>query len=389
MALNFNEYVLQMAKAVVLRKRDEINGISAEAIEPYLISSKYGRVLSTTGLWETYLTSSVYVMSDFVALDSPLPIKKRPSLKVAQGEIPKLGSMRTVNERTQKEINRLLKDVSDAAVRQAASLLIADIVACQMGIYETLEGIAYQTLSHEGMAVYAPTNVPADLAAGAVDNVGIGIQTDFGLDPLNKLNPTTIAWNDAVNSTPVSDIDNIVMPRALAAGIVPREVVTDLKSINLLLNSKELKENMAGALGVFVPGATVGKPTLEQLNAFAMNKWGFTFIILKHPFMQERDGKQVPIDMWKFGAFAFMGNSKWGDVVWQPCVEGDPASPMGGRVAGRNYFDVDPIMTLAMWNDAPYNASWMSISQGFAEALTVTDCSQMLTFDALTVKPTA
>lgn len=389
MALDFNAYVLQMAKAVVLQKRNEINGIAEAAVEPYLISSKYGRVLSTTGLWENYLTSTVYVMSDFVALDSPLPIKKRPSLRVAGGEIPKIGSMRTVNEKTQKEINRLLKDVSDVAVRQAAALLIADIVACQMGIYETLEGIAYQTLSHEGMAVYAPTNVPADLAAGAVDNVGIGIQTDFGLDPLNKLNPQTVAWSDPVNSTPVSDIDNIIMPRALAAGITITEVATDLKSLNLLLNSNELRQNMAGALGVFVPGATIGKPTLEQLNAFAMNKWGFTFVVLKHPFRQERDGKQVAIDMWKLGAFAFMSNSKWGDVVWTPCVEGDAASPMGGRVAGRNYFDVDPIMTLVMWNDAPYNASWTHFSQGFAEAITVTDCSQMITFDALTVVPAA
>jgi hypothetical protein len=298
--------------------------------------------------------------------------------------------MRTVNETDQEEINRLLKDVSDVAVRQAASYLINDIVACQMGIYETLEGVAYQTLSNEGMAVYAPTNVPADLAAGAVDNVGIGIQTDFGLDPLNKLAPETVAWTDPVNSTPVSDIDNLVMPRALAAGITIQEVVTDLKSLNLLLNSNELRENMAGALGVYIPGAKVGKPTLDQLNAFAMNKWGFTFTILKHPFRQERDGRQVAIDMWKLGAFAFMGNSqRWGDIVWQPCVEGDAASPMGGRVAGRNYIEFDPIMTLVMYNDAPYAASWMHISQGFAKALTVTDCSQMITFAATEVRPAA
>lgn len=385
MAMNFSEYVLTMAKAVVVSKRNEINGIAEAGIDPYLISSKYGRILSTTGLWESYLTSSVYVMSDFVALDSPLPIKKRPSLRVASGELNKIGSMRTVNEKTQKEINRLLKSVTDEAVRQAAALIIADIVACQMGIYETLEGIAYQTLSNEGLAVYAPTNVPADLAVGASDNVGIGIQVNFGLDPANALNPTTAPWSDPVNSTPVSDIDNIVMTRAMATGIRPVECVTDLKTLNYLLNSSELRENMAGALGVFVPGATIGKPTLDQLNAFAMNKWGFTFIVLKHPFIQERDGIRTPLSMWKEGAFAFMGSTQWGNVVWQPCVEGDMTSPLGGRVAGRNYLEADPIMTLSMWNDAPYNASWMHISQGFAEALTVTDMSNVITFDALTL----
>lgn len=383
MALNFSEYVLSRAKAVVVSKRNEINGIAERAIEPYLIASRYGRILSTTGLWESYITSSVYVMSDFVALDSPLPIKKRASLRVAGGELNKIGSMRTVNEKTQKEINRLLKSETDQAVIQAAALIINDIVACQMGIYETLEGIAYQTLSNEGLAVYAPSNVPADLAAGAKDNVGIGIQINFGLDPANALNPA-IPWSDATNSTPVSDIDNLVMQRALATGITPIECVCDLKSLNYLLNSNELRQNMAGALGVFVPGATIGKPTLEQLNSFAMNKWGFTFVVLKHPFVQERDGVRTPISMWKDGAFAFMGSTQWGNVVWQPCVEGDPTSPLGGRVAGRSYLDADPIMTLAMWNDAPYNASWMHISQGFAEALTVTDMSSVITFDSLT-----
>lgn len=374
--MTFSDFVLSQAKAVVVQHSREINGIVESAVQPYLIKSKYGSILSTTGRWDSYMSSSTYVMSDWIALDSPFPIKRRPSLRIASGEIVKIGSMRILNETQQKEVDRLLLSTTDAAVRQAAQYLIADIVACQLGIYETLESMVYQTLSNEGVAMYAPTNVPADLAAGAKDNVGIGFRVDFGMDPKNKLN-ITIPWSDSVNSTPITDINNIVKNRAQTAGIRIIEARTNRSTLDRLLNSTEMKNRFWGSMNVGNP-QEAGAPTVEQANAYFLANFGFQFVIMDRPFIQERDGIQTSVDMWNDGAIAFLSSNTWGDVVWEPTNEARHPIPT------RNYIPSgDDMVLLAMWDESPYNASFMHISQGQAEAITVTNCAQLITLDTL------
>ncbi|MDB5241437.1 MAG: hypothetical protein JWP57_2062, partial [Spirosoma sp.] len=54
---------------------------------------------SVSGKWESFFADNSQVAADIVAMDSPLPLKKRDSLGRASGDIPKQGQERQLNER--------------------------------------------------------------------------------------------------------------------------------------------------------------------------------------------------------------------------------------------------------------------------------------------------
>ena len=69
-----------------------------EKVDPkertYLHKTMLREVYSADQKWEGTSAKTTYVVADMVAMDSPLPIKKRGSLATSNGKLPKVGLRR-------------------------------------------------------------------------------------------------------------------------------------------------------------------------------------------------------------------------------------------------------------------------------------------------------
>jgi hypothetical protein len=55
--------------------------------------------------WSTLTVNSTIVAADIVAMDSPLPLKKRDAIGAANGEITKLGMKKKLTEKQLSDID--------------------------------------------------------------------------------------------------------------------------------------------------------------------------------------------------------------------------------------------------------------------------------------------
>ncbi len=150
----------------------------------YLHRSMLKKEYSPTLRWGSLSTSSTVVSADVVAMDSSLPLKKRDSIKKADGEIPKIGMKLALNESTMNELNILLAvGGQDSEVLRK---LFADTNKAVSGVWERLEFMFHQALS-TGMILVADD-----------DNPGLGIRVNFNHPASNKFGENGICyWNDS------------------------------------------------------------------------------------------------------------------------------------------------------------------------------------------------
>ena len=66
---------------------------------------------SVDGRWASLTGQYTRVAADVVAMDSPLPLKKRDSLEKASGELPKMGMELFLNEKQMTDIDTLHRDL--------------------------------------------------------------------------------------------------------------------------------------------------------------------------------------------------------------------------------------------------------------------------------------
>ena len=78
---------------------EKVNGMNnGEAQRTYLHKTMLREVYSSDQKWEGTSANTVYVAADVVALDSPLPVKARPSVGTSSGKLPKIGMKKALSE---------------------------------------------------------------------------------------------------------------------------------------------------------------------------------------------------------------------------------------------------------------------------------------------------
>ncbi len=370
--MNFYEFAKDEIKAALLVNTEYINGRAADAIDPYLHLQRFTPVYSDSAEWETFSTLGTRVLADIISLDSPHPIKKRASIAQTKGKIEKIATKRTMNETEQMKLREWMMSSNDRLKQRAITMITDDAMACQSGIHETWEAMVYQALSNEGVAIFAPLTDPANVTAGAKDNVGLGVRIDFGFE--NTLN-ITIPWSDRTNSTPIDDITR-VLDLARQKGIRIVEANTNRATFNNLVANTQVKSQYASSIGF--AGTITGSLTLDQLNTFFLSQYGFVWAIREHNFIAERDGVQTAVDMWNDGAIAFVSsNSNWGDLCWTECVEMyEPAS-------GYNYERPEDPILIGLYREKLNSTSWMKITEGQSIAMPVLNPMGIITLDTL------
>lgn len=135
----------------------------------YLHKTMLRNVYSADQKWNSASVNTSYVAADMVAMDSPLPIKKRESLAHASGTLPKIGMKKHMFESDINAIN--IMKAQGAQWIEIANKLTNDPIACSVGIDEQNEANFLTALSDGVVAV------------NDENNTGTALRINFGYLP--------------------------------------------------------------------------------------------------------------------------------------------------------------------------------------------------------------
>lgn len=316
----FLDIVNQFFPKLVVQYTNYLNGTTLP--QPYYHQRFLRTEYSITGKWEAISNYNQRIAADVIALDSSIPLKRRPTAGLISGDIPKIATERQLNE-TQLTQLQLLMGRQEENLPEIRRILFEDIPKVIDGQYEKHELMFLQALS-SGI-----------LLADENTNVGTGIRVDFGYAAANQFT-ASVAWGSA-GYTPLSDLIPVVN-RARVAGFPITRFLLDRATFNQIAASDEAKALVNPLAGL---GSTIGvfDPSINDLNARTQSQWGYQFEIIERQVMVEINGVQTAVTPWEAGQVIGINNENIGALVWAKVAEMD--FPVGGvsyqRAGTNNY----------------------------------------------------
>ena len=281
--------------AIIVGVVTRVNGGKTEL--SYLHKTMLTEELSTDLKWSTLTINGTIVSADVVAMDSPLPLKKRDSIGTADGEIAKLGMKKQMSEKQLSDIDVLVSKKVDNKV--IVDRIFNDAVSCTMGVYEKLEYIFLKGLS-TGIGLVEDT-----------ENVGTGIRIDYGYRPANKFGVTTL-WSDP-SSKPIDDVKR-VLKAAKSKGTNLKFMMMDDATFDNFSANQQTREQYAFSQN-FV-GSQIPVPDLDQVNAMMQKRHKLTIVIVDRTIITERDGKRTVQTPWEENMVVFLETQNVGRLVY-------------------------------------------------------------------------
>ena len=294
----------------------KINGKkeAGEYLHEHVLTTEYTHDLK----WDSASVSDVVVAADVVALDSPLPLKKRGSLARASGSIVKTGMKKSLNESEITNLNilgRLGKWV------QMIAKLFEDTPKCALGIKERVEMMFLEAIS-TGFTIVG--GIIGDTETE--DNTGTAVRVNFGFLDKNKYK-ATIKWGE-LGYTPISDIERAV------AGAESTIAVIWLSKIaySLLRNSDESKRLYANFKSIPIQtNSILPTPNKSQFNEAFEEEYGITFKVIDREIITEKNGKRTKIKPFSVDTLVLLTqDTDLGRVVYGELAE--ETNPVAGVV---------------------------------------------------------
>lgn len=295
-----NTYFRPLITSIV----EKVNGDEKQLtyMHKQLLTPEY----STTLKWGTISKDGRRVAADVVSMDSSLPLKKRESISTAEGDIPKVGQKRYLNERTMTDLDILVRTNGDGDKKgPIIQKLFGDTKSVIEAVWETMEFMFLQAVS-TGVTVISDQ-----------DNVGNGIRIDFNHPDSNKFG-AVVKWSDVANATPVSDLTRVA-DRAEDKGHQVTVVMMDRATWNNFRNNNEVKQLYAANVGI--PGSNIPSPTLTQVNAAMEANYNLTIQVINRTVTVERDGVQKVLKPWGAGMVALVPAGRLGTLAWGTLAE--------------------------------------------------------------------
>lgn len=281
--------------AIILGVVTKINGGKTEL--SYLHKSMLTEELSTDLKWSTLTVNSTIVAADIVAMDSPLPLKKRDAIGTANGEITKLGMKKKLTEKQLSDIDTLVaKKVENKVIIEK---IFNDAVSCTMGIYEKVEYVFLKALSTGTALIEDP------------ENVGVGVRIDYGYSDANKFGVVK-AWSDAA-SKPLDDIKRVVK-EARSKGASLKFMMMDQNTFDNLAANEQTRQYFAFSQN-FV-GGNIPVPDQDQVNSMLQKQYKLTIIIVDRTVITERDGVRTVKTPWAENKVVFLETQKVGRLIY-------------------------------------------------------------------------
>lgn len=321
----------------------------------YLHQTMLQKNYSPTLKWDALTVSNSNVMADVVSMDADIPLKKRPSLSRASGDIPKLGMRMQLNEQQLSNLDILAQQPGQE--QQLVASLFEDTPKVIGGVLERSEQMFLEALS-TGVTVIEDS-----------ENVGTGIRIDFGIPTANKFG-ASVLWANA-GAKPFSDLERV----ADASKTTLSLVLLDKATLRRLAASDEAKQYYGAMIGA----TTTVTPTLAQLNALAQERYGFQFQVIDRTVVYEKNGVQTSIKPWAAGQVTLVGSPKVGSLTWGRLAEANHP------VAGVTYETSEDYILVSKYRKNEPSLSEHTRSQALVVPV-LNNVDQIYLLDTLTVQ---
>jgi hypothetical protein len=274
------------------------------------------RVYSTDNKWEADTVDTSYVAADYVAIDSPVPLKARDRIAVANGKLPKMGMKKHLKE---SEILALrMMEVQGGQTAEIRRKLAQDPVSCSVGIDERNEYALLYGLSNGYVAVRDDDN-PKEL---------LRISYQYLED--NKL-----GINSTKEGLTVDDLKNAI-DRAASDGNTIIQFWIAKTAFNALKKTQGAKELVATYNGQSYDSNTkLPTPTTSKFQEAFEDETGVTFRIINRTVRLEEDGVRRSVKPWNKNMVIGVCNTMIGALVYGQVAEAT------NRVNGVTYQQID------------------------------------------------
>lgn len=357
--------------------QEKINGSKKKLT--YLHKERLEKVYSPDGKWESSSANTRRVAADMVALDSPLPLKKRSSISNSNGNLPKIGMKTNMKE---SEINAIdmmqaqLNQLEEGSARykqkrkQILTKLANDGEACSVGIDERNEYNYLMGIS-EGVVL-----IPAD--DEDKENTGLGLRVNYGYNASN-----IFGVNDPDDITG-DDIEN-VFSRADANGDTPAVAMISKSLLSKIKKSRWARKLAADYKEqVYTDENKLPVPTTKTFLEAFESEYGCPLMVIDRTVLTEKNGQDKPAKPFNQNRIIFLPDAETdGSLVYGTLAEANHP------VEGVEYSTVDDYKLISRYRVT--DPSFAEVTKGQAlvlpvienvDSIYVLDCSKSIELDS-------
>lgn len=280
-----------------------VNGKNENVPLSYLHKKMLKQKLSTDLRWGSTTVNKSVVSADIVAMDSELPLKSRPKIETASGEIPKVGMKFKLTEKQMSDIDIMV--TKGMPLTEIVTEVFGQTKDAALGIYERNEFVFLQGTS-TGRSLVESVDEEGN-------NTGLGIRVDFGIKDSHRFNATK-PWSDPTAKI-VDDVKGIIK-KAQSERIGFTAVMMDDITVGYICENDQIKNNFAFAGGIATVGANVPNLDDEQLISFFKRKFKLNLIVVDRTITTEKNGVEFVHTPWEAGMVTFLPSENVGRLVY-------------------------------------------------------------------------
>jgi hypothetical protein len=283
------------------------------------------RVYSPDNKWEADTLNLTYVAADYVAVDSPLPLKARDTIAQAGGKLPKVGIKRFLKE---SDINALnVMEAQGGQTMEIRRRLIQDPVFCSTGIDEQNEYAFLYGFSN-GFVAVKDEDAPDSL-----------LRIKFNYPEKNQFG---IA--DEAEGLTVEDLKHM-KEQADANGDTIIQFWIAKSTYDKLRKTDSAKVLVANYNGhVYTSISNLPVPTASRFNEAFEDETGATFRVIDRSVIKEKDGIRNSVKPWNANMVIGVCSTMVGALVYGRLAE------QSNPVPGVQYQTIDTYKLIAKFS---------------------------------------
>ena len=265
--------------------------------------------------WEAKSVNTSYVAADFMAFDSPVDIKTRPTIAAANGKLPKAGIGRNLTESQLTELQ--VMEAQGGNDERVAKKIADDLVFCSVGLDELNEWALLYGL-YNGFVGIPDIDHPQQL-----------MRLNFNYLDENTFGTIT------KGAITLDDIDRVFSEASANNDTI--EVVWISKSaLKALRETRKARELVADADDrVYTDETSLKVPSESRFKEVFEGEYGVELMIVDRTIIFERNGVKAKTKPWGDDRIIFCCNKTVGSFVYGELAENR------NRVAGVSYSLVD------------------------------------------------
>ena len=287
---------------LLLRIINEINGKSGDNPRTYLYRDYLKKVYSVDGRWETITANNTIMKADYVAVNSPLPLKQTGSLGTASGKIPKSGLELQLDEEQMDVIDTLIALQRPQSI--IAAKLLQHLPTVVLAVYELIESSFLEGLSNGVIAVKDETNT------------GINVRLDFKFRDDHEFGVSKF-WSDRT-SRPFDDFKRAQDKAKTEGKKIIEWLITD-SDLYDISNTDQCRQLIA--YGANFVGSAIPAPTTEEINKMSKARYGFVFKVVDRTIISQKNGVDTSYEPWAKNAVIGLCVNTVGELVWASVAE--------------------------------------------------------------------